>query len=113
MPTKYDEALSGGCILPACNPSAPGATAALERSSEMMKSDGGGEGGDAYKSDKSLLSLDGSELYRHLYHIYSKRTEAVEGLITVLYDKVGGGVSRTDLERIFIYLGGNYGGGGV
>ena len=36
----------------------------------------------------------------------------MEGLLTLLYDRVGGRASRADLERILITLGGDVGEGG-
>ena len=74
---------------------------------------GGGGGGDAHESEQSLLSFAGSELLCHLCHIYNKRAESTEGLLTLLYDRVDVGVSRLDLARIFIVLGVNPGGGGA
>ena len=45
-------------------------------------------------------------------HVSTKRAEATEGLIELLYDRVDGIFSGPDLARIFITLGGDSGGGG-
>ena len=50
--------------------------------------------GDFHKSDQSLLSFVGFEISRHLHHVDSKREEAMEGVIVLLYNRVDGGVSR-------------------
>ena len=48
----------------------------------------------------------------HLNHVDVDKAEDVERLLTLLYDRVNGGFSRTDLARIFIALGGGARGGG-
>ena len=75
-------------------------------------SPGGGGEGDAHESEQSLLSFSGSDMSRHLIHINAKRTDDMEGLLYILYDRVDGRISRPDLARIFIVLGGDAGGGG-
>ena len=70
---------------------------------------GGGRGGDAHESERSLLSFSGSNLSHHLRHIDTKRAEATEGLLAILYYRVGSVVYRPDLASIFIDLGGNTG----
>ena len=43
----------------------------------------------------------------HLRHIDDKRSESMEGLLMLLYDRADGGFSSPNLARIFIALGGN------
>ena len=76
---------------------------------------GGGGGGDANEYVRSLLYFSGSDLSLHLCHVNAERMEAMEGLNAFLYDRFNDGVSRMDLTRIFIALGGDtrVGGGGV
>ena len=71
----------------------------------MTMSSRGGRGGDAHESERSLLSFAGSNMSCHLRHVNTKRAEDMEGLLALLYDRVHGGFSRTDLKRIFITLG--------
>ena len=71
------------------------------------KSSRGGRGGGAQKYEQYLLSFAGSEISSHLRHVDADRAEVVEGLVALLYDGVDGRVSRMDLERFFIALGGD------
>ena len=105
-PTRYDAAPCRGCLLPNCDPSTAGAAAAPRMSSEMNTSGVGGRGVDNHKSEKSLLSFAISDISHHLRNVGAERSEAMEGLLTLLYDKVDSGVSRPDLSRIFVDLGG-------
>ena len=57
-------------------------------------------------------SYPSPELSRHLRHVDSERAEAMEGLLYILYDRMDGRISRPDMARIFIVLGGDAGGGG-
>ena len=82
-----------------------------ETSSTTTTSYGGGEGGDSHKSERSFLYFSSSELSCHMCHVSTKRAEATEGLIELLYDRVDGIFSRSDLERILILLGGDAGRG--
>ena len=47
-----------------------------------------------------------------MLHVNTKSSEATEGLISILYDRAKGGVSRLDMARVFIALGVDAGGGG-
>ena len=53
-------------------------------------STGGGGGRDDHKTERSLLSFCGYELYHHLRHINSYKEEAMESLIYILYNMVDG-----------------------
>ena len=111
--TRHYAAPCRVCLLPSHNPSAAGAAAALGTSSTTTTaSAGGGGGGEAHESEQSLLSFAGSELSRHLRHAVAKSAEAIEGLLTFLYNRVYGIVSRPDLARIFVALGRDAGGRG-
>ena len=59
---------------------------------ENTTSTGGVGGGDAYESDLYLLSFVGSDI-----SVDSKRAEAMEGLLVILYYRVYDGVSRSDM----------------
>ena len=71
-----------------------------------MTTAGGGRGGDVHKYEKSPLPFAGSKISRHLIHVDTKRAEAIEGLLVLLYDRVNGIVSMPDMARIYITLGG-------
>ena len=105
--TRDNAVVCRGCLFSACDPSAAGAGAALGTSSATMTSARGEMGGGAHKSELSLLSSDGSELSCHLHHIDAHRAEAMEGLLVLLYNRVDGTFSMTDLERVLIALGGD------
>ena len=105
-PTMHDAVPCGGCLLTNHSPSLARAATALETSPEMTTTiSGGGRGGDAHKSEQSLLYFAGSKLSCHLRHVGAKRTEAMKGLIALLYDRVDGRFPMLDLVRIFIALG--------
>ena len=81
-------------------------------SSAATTSAGGGRGGDAHESERSLISFAGSKLSRHLRHANADRVEAMEGLLALLCNRVYGRVSRSDMSRVFNALGGDAEGGG-
>ena len=68
---------------------------------------------DSHESRQSLLSFSRTEMYRNLCHVNTNRVEAMERLRALLYDKVDVRISRPDLARISILLGGNSRGWGV
>ena len=51
-------------------------------------------------------------MYHQLRRIDANRTEAMEGLLMLFYDRVSNGFSRTYLTGIFIDLEGDSKGGG-
>ena len=111
-PTRDGVAPCGGCILTTRNPSDSNVSSVPGASSAPMTSVSGVGAGDAHKSERSILSFDGSKLSRHLSHVDAKREEAMKGLLTILYNRINVRFSRPDLEIIFISLGGDSGGVG-
>ena len=103
-PTRDNMVPYGVCIFQTRNSSAARAAAALGASSEATTGDGGGGVGDAQKSERSFLSFSGYKISYYLRHVNTKKAEAMEDLLAIIYYRVNGGVSRPDLSRTFITL---------
>ena len=104
--TRDDAASCRKFILSAHNPYAAGAVAAPDTPSATTESAGGDVGGYDHESERSLLSFYESEMSHHMRYVNTKRWEAMEELLALLFDKVNSGFSKPDMARIFIALGG-------
>ena len=76
-PTRENAAPCGGCILPICYPSTDKELAAPGASLTTTTSSRGDGGGDAQKSERSLLSFAGSDLPPHSHSCSSPSSSVV------------------------------------
>ena len=99
--------MSHSCLQPLHRWSGSGARNIIGDNDEHRR----GRGRVAHESKRYFLYFSGSYISHHLHHVDSKRAKKIEGLISLLYDRVDIRISTPDLARIFIDLGGDAGGG--